>query len=201
MPHALRNTFLFWSDFFCCDFNLTSSVFFSPRASSGSTIEITTLSFPNCSTASVSRCPAGSEKNWSTPGSSTTAGAPQLHTLNHRSTLLGDTGLSGLECWRSQIVLKETEVNADLRMGRPARTQNFTAFFPDEQDNSGSWARRERSCFLAADSSPLFPWASRCRYSPAGQTRTLENHNPGPPLCPEDEGKTQWRTAETFSVW
>lgn len=47
---------------------------FSRRCSSGSTIGITTLSCPSCSTEWVSLCPAGSEKSWSTPGSSTSGG-------------------------------------------------------------------------------------------------------------------------------
>lgn len=53
---------------------------FSPRRSSGNTTGITTLSCPSCSTGWVSRCPAGSERSWSTPGSSASA---EVHSCAH----------------------------------------------------------------------------------------------------------------------
>lgn len=123
---------------------LTSFVSFSHRGSSGSTIGITTLSFPSCSTGWVSRCPAGSEKNWSTPGSSTTGGRPHLYTLNHCSSLLGGGRWpSGLKCSGSQKSFERDWNVWRFEDGMPK--QNL--IFLNEQDDSGWWERRELSCF------------------------------------------------------
>ena len=165
-------------------------VCFSPRASSGSTIGITTLSCPSCSTGWVSRCPAGSEKSWSTPGSRTTEGAhSSAHWTTTRPLLRGgDTGPSDRKGWRSQIVLKETEIFG-------ARTQNLTVFFPNEQRMV---SKKSAKLLSAADSSPLSPWASR--YSPAGQTRTVDA-SMTPPLWSWRRRKRLSDTQERPSVF
>lgn len=90
---------------------------FSLRRSSGSTTGITTLSCPSCSTGWVSRCPAGSEKSWSTPGSSMSGGSSQPHALNHSSTLQGEHWPSGPKCLKIPNIL-ERDSSMRRVMGR-----------------------------------------------------------------------------------
>lgn len=109
--------------FFRCD-QRTSFVSLSRRGSSGSTIGITTSSCPSCSTGWVSRCPAGSEKSWSTPGSSTAGGdhssthwttAPRCWgTLAEWPEMLKIPNSFDWNIWRFEEGMPNSKLNCDL---------------------------------------------------------------------------------------